>query len=178
MTRRHTKTLVSALTAVALWAGSTAPALGHGDAVLEADRSSVAPGENVALEGTDFDGGDEHRLRLLGSLDEHDLGTVRADSTGRFTRRVTVPPDARAGRYRLVALAGDGDEVASVRLKVVRSAGERAGRSEGRGEGPDREPRVGEMSLPRERNGLEWGLVVLLLGGAAGLGFVSIRRSL
>ena len=176
--RDQPSTLLFVLLAAGLWIAGAAPALAHEDAVLEVDRSAVAPGDSLVLDGNDFGEGGEYRLRLVGTLDEHDLAKVRADSAGRFRVAVSVPDDVAAGRYQLVAVAGDGDEVARAEVRVTRNRDARSPPDDGdEAAAGSREPRTQEMDLPRERSGVEWGLVVLLIGGSGGLGLFVLRRN-
>lgn len=178
MMRHQPSTLLSVLLAAGLWIAGAAPALAHEDAVLEVDRSAIAPGDSLALDGSDFTAGFEYQLRLVGTLDEHDLANVRADSAGRFRVEVSVPSDVRPGRFRIVAVAGDGDEVASADLRVTDRAAGANSRDPGADEsGSSGRPRTDEMELARERSGLEWGLIVLLIGGPGGLGLFVLRRN-
>lgn len=176
--RRHISTLLSLLLAAGVWTAGATPALAHEDAVLEVDRSAVASGDSVVLNGTEFTAGVEYQLRLVGTLDDHDLGKVRTDSTGRFRLAVSVPTDAGTGRYQLVAVAGDGDEVARVEMRVTRKEGQpsQGGDEEGAA-GDTREPRTDDMDLSRERSGAEWALVLLLIGGSGGLGLFVLQRA-
>jgi len=50
------------------------------------------------------------------------LDTVRTDSAGAFAALVLVPAVATPGAYRLVAVADDGDEVATLDVTVVAAA--------------------------------------------------------
>ena len=175
--RHQPSTVLSVLLAAGLWIAGAAPALAHEDAVLEVDRSAVAPGDSLVLDGSDFGEGGEYQLRLVGTLDEHDLAKVRADSAGRFRVEVSVPSDVRPGRFRIVAVAGDGDEVASAELRITDRATASSIPDTAAGESSSsRRPRTDEMDLARERSGLEWGLIVLLIGGTGGLGAFVVRR--
>ena len=162
--------------AACLWIVATGPATAHEDAVLEADRSAAAAGNTLALDGREFTAGAEYQLRLVGTLDEYDITKVQADSTGRFRVDVTVPSAARPGRYRLVAVAGDGDEVAGADLRVTdRAAASSPPDTAADGSASSHRPRIEEMNLPRERSGLDWSLILVLIGGAGGLGAIVLR---
>lgn len=170
--------LVSLGLAACLWMVASASALAHEDAVLEVNRSAVTPGDSVLLKGTEFTAGLEYQLRLVGTLDEHDLGTIRADSAGRFRLAVSIPSAARPGRYRLVAVAEDGDEVASAELRVAdRAAASSSPDTGAAASAISRRARTEEMDLPRERSGLEWSLISVLIGGAGGLGVIVLGRA-
>lgn len=161
------------------------PAAAHEEAVLEASAAAVAAGSSLELTGSDFTADEEFRLRLLGALEEHDLGTVTADSAGQFRLDLELPADVRQGRYQLVALAPDGDEVARLDLNVTaatsaggedaRPAAEGAGTAgEGSPGGRD-EARADEMEIERSRSGVEWAALLLVVGLSGGLGARLLR---
>lgn len=161
------------------------PAAAHEEAVLEASASAVAAGSSLELTGSEFTADEEFRLRLLGALEEHDLGTVTADSAGTFRLELELPAEARQGRYQLVALAPDGDEVARLDLNVTPAAsagGEEAGpaaeEAGGAGEastGGRDEARADEMEIERSRSGVEWAALLLVVGLSGGLGARLLR---
>lgn len=161
----------------------------HGDATLEASATSVAVGGTLTLQGALFVPGEAHRLVLRGTLDDHELGTVTADADSTFTRELTIPTDVRPGNYRLVAVAPDGDEVATLDLPVLeaRPAESAPGEATPAAEGSpppassssasSSEARADELSIERSRAGVEWGLIGLLIGLAGGLGAGLLRRA-
>lgn len=183
------KRRASLATAFALLVGAVlaapGPASAHEEAVLEASASAVAAGSSLELVGSEFTADEEFRLRLLGALEEHDLGTVTADSAGTFRLELELPAEARQGRYQLVALAPDGDEVARLDLNVTPAAsagGEEAGpaaeKAGGAGEassGGRDEARADEMEIERSRSGVEWAALLLVVGLSGGLGARLLR---
>lgn len=151
----------------------------HGDAILESSAASVPAGGSVTLSGSLFAPGEAHRLVLRGTLDEHELGEVTADSDSTFTRAFEIPADVRPGRYRVVAIAPDGDEVANLDLPVLAaersaSASDESGADEAAP--PTPEARADELEIERSRAGIEWGAIGLVIGLAGGLGLGLIRR--
>jgi hypothetical protein len=50
------------------------------------------------------------------------LRAVTADSVGGFSAAVEIPADLEMGSYRLVAVAADGDEVATLNVELVAPA--------------------------------------------------------
>jgi hypothetical protein len=175
--QRLVSTMLSLLLGFGLWIAVPAPALGHEDAVLEADRSVATAGDRVILAGREFAAGGKYGLRLVGALDEHDLGSARADSAGRFRIEVSVPSETRPGRYRLVAVAADGDLVARAEIQVVTEIEKRATPAGGvdADHGGGGAARADELHLERSRSFTELGLIVVILGSAAGLGFSLLR---
>lgn len=148
----------------------------HGEATLRGPGGPVAAGEAVALHGSDFEPGEPHRLVLRGALNEYELRTVSAGADSTFAVEVTVPAEAAPGRYRVVALAGDGDEVATFDLPVTAAGSENESASETGHEGGALEARADEMPVERTRAGIEWGIIGLVIGLAGGLGVGLLRR--
>lgn len=175
---------LAAATLVVLAAGDLSPASAaevHEEAVLEAPASTVAAGDELALAGRDFAAGEDHRLRLVGVLDEHDLGEVSPDSAGTFDRTVRIPREASPGRYQLEAVASDGDVVARLSLTVVAGSAAEQGREAGAAAdastaAADREATDEELAIDPTRSALDWTLILLLLGAAAGAGVTLLRR--
>jgi len=152
----------------------------HEDAVLRSPRSSVAAGDVVPVQGTEFEAGGSYTLRLVGPLREYALGTIEADSAGGFTIDITIAPEVVPGTYQVEAVASDGDVAARLDLTVVSAARAAAGEAAHGGEmGEDMGSGSGSMApmarsddirIERDRSGIEWGLIGLLIGTAAGLG--------
>ncbi|MBI4538272.1 MAG: hypothetical protein HY704_02010 [Gemmatimonadetes bacterium] len=173
------------LIAVAALLFAAVPATGwaHGEGVLKSSGSSAAAGSSLPVQGSSFERGVHLRLVLVGALEEYALGEATADSAGAFALEVRVPREAKTGQYRLVAVAPDGDRVATLDLMVT-EAGADAG-------GPESEPaseqhagheevqaaaRADEMPMERPWSGAEWGVIGLLIGLAGGLGIALLRR--
>lgn len=113
------------------WAAALLPVaapgqlLAHEHGVLILASRSFAAGDTLTLGGIKFALGTPLTLLLVGTPGRFALGDVRTDSIGAFSLRLTVPSDAVAGPYRLVAVADDGDEAASIEVSIlpVRPAG-------------------------------------------------------
>ena len=192
--RRRTRVLAPAPVAVALPPALGAAALllavaapvplaAHEDAVLEAPTSTVAAGGELRISGRNFAPGEDHRLRLAGALDAHELVEVTPDSAGTFEMSLRVPGDVDPGRYRLEAVAPDGDVVARLSLTLVPGSPSSA-REEGGGagaqaaSGPTRqEATAEEMEIDRSRSGPEWAVIVLLVVASGGLGAGLVRQT-
>ncbi|MFW6193660.1 MAG: hypothetical protein ACOC83_09270, partial [Gemmatimonadota bacterium] len=163
------------------------PLAAHEEAVLEASASVMAADGTLELLGSDFTADEEFRLVLEGSLESHELVAVTADSAGRFELDLELPPEVREGRYQIVAVAPDGDEVARLDLNVVaagsgddRATGAAedddtgvAGAADGEGENG---ARAEEMEIERQRGGAEWAFVLLVVGLSGGLGARMLRN--
>lgn len=190
-----TKTPVTMLVLALLAAPvpGAAEAAVHGEATLEASVTSAPAGTTVTLTGALFSPGEAHRLVLRGTLDDYEIGTVTAGADSTFVEEISIPRGVRPGNYRLVAIAPDGDEVATLDLPVLAAretagtSGDRAGAAEG-GDGsvghaetddgtPTREARADEIRIERSRAGVEWGVIGLVIGLAGGLGATLLRRS-
>lgn len=176
--RRPTPTLPAGLLLAGLVFLGAVPASAHEEAVLRSSRSAVTAGDTLELTGEDFGPGEVYELELRGPLRSYELPGIEPDSTGRIAARRALPRDTRPGRYRLVAVAPDGDQVASLQLTVeARSEGEAAAGTAGGAEEPDPadRARAGEMPVERTRSGLEWFLVGLFVVGAGGGGLALLR---
>lgn len=114
--------IFGALLLVGLSLGLGGELWAHGEGVLRADRSSMEPGGSLKLEGTQMEKGETYRLKLVGALQEFELGSATADAKGAFTQSVQIPAGAREGSYRLQAIAPDGDVGASLEVTVLAAA--------------------------------------------------------
>jgi hypothetical protein len=92
----------------------------HEKGVLKLARRELAAGDTVAIAGQKFAPNGRLTLTLVGTGGRTLLGEVSADAAGAFQANVRVPAGIAPGSYRLVAVAADGDEVAS--LDVALSA--------------------------------------------------------
>ncbi len=176
---------IALLLAAAGMAGATGRGgAAHEEAVLRSSQSSVSAGASLELSGSDFTGSETYKLRLLGVLNEYDVGEVAADSAGTFTRQLTVPAEVPPGAYQIVAVASDGDVVARLDITVLEGrAGGAVGASgdHSGGGGQDSDPssaaRHDDIRIERDRSGVEWGVIGLLIGLAGGVGLGMVRRT-
>ncbi|NIP60329.1 MAG: hypothetical protein GWN71_34290 [Gammaproteobacteria bacterium] len=175
------RTVLTVLLTLALGAADLAA---HGEATLESPSSSATAGSALTLNGKGFAPGQAHRIVLRGTLDEHDLAEVTAASDSTFTLEASIPADLRSGQYRLVAIAPDGDEVATLDMPVTAAArpeardehAEGSGDTPGGGSSAEPRARAEEIRIERSRAGLEWGAIGLVIGLAGGLGVGLIRK--
>lgn len=157
-------------------------AWGHGEGVLKVAVNRVAAGSMLAIEGSSFEKGTRLRLVLVGALEEYALQEVTTDTVGAFGTQVRLPGAARPGPYRVVAVAPDGDRVASVDLAVTAAMAGDGGQAvqeehgAGHGEGSEMMVRAGEMPIERSWSGAEWGVIGLLIGLAGGGGIALLLR--
>lgn len=95
------------------------PASAHDKGTLKLASRTFAAGDSLSVVGVKFSPSDEVTLVLIGASGRHALADVPTDSAGGFKRAVLVPGTLTAGRYRLIAEALDGDEVASLDVVVT-----------------------------------------------------------
>lgn len=183
-TIRGTTSMVTMLALLAFGAGEVAA---HGEATLRSSSASVAAGGAITLSGAGFAPGQAHRLLLRSTLEDYELRSVTATADSTFTVEVPIPAQLRSGQYRIVAVAPDGDEVATLDLPVLtaatpQSAGghaEGAEHEDASGEGnaaPGPEARADEIVIERSRAGVEWAFLGLVIGLAGGLGVGLLRK--
>ncbi len=156
-------------------------AVAHGEGVLTADRVATAAGETLALDGREFEPGEEYQIKLVGTLEEFVLGTTRADKSGSFKLSVSLPREAKEGAYKLQAVADDGDISATLDVTLLAAApvpnerstepmsGDMPGMT-----GPMAQ--AGEVPIDRNRGGAEWAIIGALIGLSAGLGLSLLSR--
>lgn len=75
------------------------------------------------LAGDTFPPNGRLALSLVGIGGRTVLGSVRTDGAGAFRASLAVPRAVAPGAYRLVAVAGDGDEVASLEVAIAPPTG-------------------------------------------------------
>jgi hypothetical protein len=109
---------VSALIAVSIGVPALAAPL-HPEGTLKLEDRTLVPATTVQVGGEKFHEGGTLHLVLVGVTGRIPLGEVTADSVGAFTTAVALPADLEIGAYRLVAVATDGDEVASLDVELV-----------------------------------------------------------
>lgn len=174
-----------AMVLVALMTMTLLGAAVHPEATLKSSVSTVQAGASMPLTGEEFVANQTVKLALRGALAEHELPDAKTDGDGKFSVGLQVPSDVRPGVYRLVALADDGDVVASLDLTVEAAApaaiphdaadhdmGAAGGTPDG---GMAMEAWADALPIERSRTGMEWGAIGLLIGLSAGLGLHLLR---
>ncbi len=159
-------------------------ALRHPEGTLKLAERQLVAGSTVPIGGEKFAEHGKLELLLVGVAGRFRLGDVTADSVGGFAESFDIPADLELGAYRLVAIATDGDEVASLNVELlaeVPSSDEGAGHAEddsGRAEdghahdaGPPEDAPTDEP-LILDRTGSPWvrggavvGIIIALVGG-------------
>lgn len=151
----------------------------HPEATLEGDRTNVEVGGVIGLHGSKFEENESYTLQLLGALNEYDLGTATADGEGVFQLDMGIPYDVRPGAYQIVAIAPDGDVSArfDVTISEASAADETATPADGSAASgsdmagmDDHQATTDEIRIERNRGGIEWAGIGLIIGVAGGLG--------
>ena len=170
------------VTLVGLVGASWLTAAEHPEATLKSPVSSVAAGAALPLSGEEFLAGDPVKLVLRGVFDEYPLQEIIPEDGGVFSVELPIPIEVGDGEYRLVAIASDGDVVASLDLTILPAAtAQDHEQALDDAEGAPHEEmgetaRADERPIERTRAGMEWGLIGLLIGLAGGAGVSMMRR--
>lgn len=90
----------------------------HPEGTLKLASRVLVAGTEIELEGKEFQDGAALKIFLVGLAGRIELTAVTADSVGEFTTTLSIPDDLEAGGYRLVAVADDGDEVATLNVEI------------------------------------------------------------
>jgi hypothetical protein len=154
----------------------------HPEATLKSERGMIEAGRTMVVTGENFVAGDAVELMLQGALAEYELLNVTPEEGGVFSIEIHIPADVRAGDYRIVAIASDGDVSARLDLSVMAAAPSSDDHDEMGGDDHGDEGMAGmtaaredELPIERSRSGLGWGIMGLLIGLAAGGGTVLVR---
>ncbi len=94
----------------------------HEKGVLKLATRQLIPGDSVATTGEHFGRRAPLKILLVGTVGRRPLAEIRTDSLGALRWTLILPADVPPGSYRVVAVAADGDEVASVDVSVVARA--------------------------------------------------------
>jgi len=154
----------------------TAPAAAHEKGVLRPGTRELAAGDSLSISGEHFTKSATLKLLLVGPRGRTPLGDVRTDSAGSFTGRVAVPAATAPGAYRLVAVATDGDEVATVDVAVRAVQTADQARTAPTAMEEMVEPSAAPLALDRAHSGPVTAGVVALAAIAAIAGIALIRR--
>ncbi len=147
-------------------------ALVHEEGTLKVADRTFVPGSTVQIGGEKFSRGGKLDLVLIGVAGRFPVGEVTADSAGGFSASFEVPMDVEVGAYRLVAIATDGDEVATLNVNML-AAPPPAAPEDDHGQSEDHEgaePSAEPLSLDRAHSPLVRGgaIVGIVLALAAG----------
>ena len=148
----------------------------HEDGVLKLTNKTFPAGQYVRLTGEKFQKNSKLMLVLFGMRGRIELAEITVDSAGAFTDSLEIPADVAPGSWRLIAVATDGDEVATLDVEVLPAMTVPEEMPE---DHPmdDAEPSHEPLALDRARNPLVTGTVIGGIGLALLLGGVLLRRS-
>lgn len=153
----------------------------HETGVIKLSAKALPVGGGLTITGEKMTKGASFRLELRGALKTFSFGRVRADTSGRFELRVTLPPDAHAGAYTVAAVAADGDVSAQADLTIA-GAGTAAGNSDmagmpGMGNMPGMAHATAEhMDVPLTTTKAGWAVIAVLITLSAVGGLLLLRR--
>ena len=115
----HAALSMTLASTVALLAATSDALNAHENGVLRLASRQLVAGDSARVLGEKFARRNALTLFLSGVRGRIRLQEVHADSGGRFGAMLHVPSDIAPGGYRLIAIASDGDEVASLDVEVV-----------------------------------------------------------
>lgn len=184
---RHvlTASAVAALVAAAPAVAVANGAMAHPEGTLKLASRQLVSGSTVLIRGEMFAERGKLRLLLVGVAGRFQLGEVTADSVGGFAESLEVPANLALGAYRLVAIATDDDEVASLNVELLAAAPDADEEHEHAGEAnhPDdgehtdaAEPTDEPLSLDRAGSPLVTGGAVVAILLALVTGGLLLRR--
>ena len=172
--------------AVMIVAMAASLARAHEKGVITLASGMVAAGSTLQVKGEKFSSSTQLRLVLRGALSEREIGSAETDAAGGFVIELEIPAGVEPGAYRLVAVAPDGDEVASADLEVdaARAVVPESAGAEAQEQAAGAEPAAAAMPMPsaeelaieRRWSGFEWFVIGVLIGGAAVAGMFLYRR--
>ncbi len=149
-------------------------ALVHPEGALKVPNPHFVPGSTVRVGGEQFAGGGKLELVLVGVAGRFRLGEVTTDSVGGFAESFEVPMDVEVGSYRLVAIATDGDEVATFNVDMLAAPAEPQKDGDSRSE--DQEASAEELALDRAPRPWVKGGAIVGIVLALALGGVLLRK--
>ena len=146
----------------------------HEEGVLRLGTPTGSPGAEIEIRGERLPPSASVRLELRGALASRPLTEVATDERGSFTLRLLVPTGTAPGRYRVVAVAEDGDDVARVDLIVLAVP-----QSELAPAGPFQpvHATADEMELERRLTAGEWAAIAAFVLACAAAGAALLRSS-
>ena len=152
---------------VALLAATSDTLNAHEHGVLKLATRQLVAGDSLQVLGEKFARRSFLVLFLTGVRGRIRLQEVHADTAGAFAAMLHVPPDIAPGSYRLIAIARDGDEVATLDVSVVSARPVTSATSHHESEMPS----AVALPLPRAHNPWVTGAAVVvimlsLIGGA------------
>jgi hypothetical protein len=110
--------LVAVITSIPVTA-IAADALRHPEGTLKLTERQFVAGSMIPIGGEKFAKHGKLKLLLVGVAGRFPVGDATADSVGAFSESFGIPADIEPGAYRLIAVAVDGDEVASLNVELL-----------------------------------------------------------
>ena len=169
---RVASALRAALVAMAILAAAGGVAA-HEEGVLRLGSPTASPGREIEVRGERLPRSSTVRLELRGALDSRALGEVATDERGGFATRLLLPTDLDPGRYRLLAFATDGDEVARVDLIILAAPPPELVPAEA---AETVHATSDEMELDAALSPPEWAAILAFVVACAAGGLVLLRR--
>jgi hypothetical protein len=132
---------------------------------ISCEPSTVTAGGTVVLAGKGLEPNSDRQIDLVGPDVVVPFPKATTDADGMFSVTVTIPAHLPAGTYTFQAIA---DETMTTDLIVLAAAGQAAA-----------EPRNEAVATvtPRNRSGLELGVIAVLLLVAVGGGLLLVARA-
>jgi hypothetical protein len=161
------------LTVAVSAAGTPDVAVAHEKGVLKPATRQLVPGSFVRVDGEKFSRGSRLTLVLIGVDGDHRLREIQVDTAGGFVESLEVPDDLAQGAYRLVALASDGDEAATVDVEVLAAVDPRGTEP---ASGSEHVPSAIPLTLDRSESPLVTGGAVVGILLAFAIGATMLRR--
>jgi hypothetical protein len=160
--------LRAAAAALLLTGALVVPAIGHEGGTasgIAVEPSTVTAGGSVVLAGHGLEPNSDRVINLMGPDIVVPFPKVTTDADGMFSVTLTIPGHLPAGIYTFQAIA---DETLTTDLTVLAAAGQRVAE-------PKNE--AAAMVTPRNRSGLEFGIIGVLLLVSVGLGVLLVTRA-
>ncbi len=110
--------LVAVITSIPATA-IAADALRHPEGTLKLTERQLVAGSMIPIGGEKFAKHGKLKLLLVGVAGRFPVGDATADSVGAFSESFGIPAGIEPGAYRLIAVAVDGDEVASLNVELL-----------------------------------------------------------
>ena len=164
----HNRLLRAAAVAVVLAFTSVLPTLAHsGDAAsgISIEPTQVTAGGTVVLAGNGLEPNSDRQINLVGPDTIVPFPKATTDADGMFNVTLTIPAHLPGGTYTFQAI---GDETLTVEVQVLAAAGQAATE-------PTNE--AAAAVVPRNRSGVEFGVIALLLVVAVGGGLLLVIRA-
>lgn len=169
MRRVVLSTLLLAVFAAPLW--------GHEKGAIRLANKEVAAGGELVIRGEKLPKSNSVILTLVGALATHSLGEVATTATGTFDTKITLPAVVKTGAYVVLAEAGDGDELARADVVVTAAMAHDMATHMADSSAMAAHPSAAMMKLDATRSGLEWTVILIIVGFSIGGGVALLATS-